>query len=176
MTPNIYQIPGCCSGAELCCDHMYCSTPGFLVLHHLPEFAQTLAHWVGHAIQPSHLLSYSFPPTLNFSQHQDFLSSQLFTSGGQSIRTSASAEVLPMNIQGVFPLGWTGLNYLKTKGPLRVFFSTTVWKNQFFKTQPSLWSSSHICAWLLEKPKLWLYGHLLIEWCLWFLVCCLDWS
>ena len=83
---------------------------------------------------PSHLQS--FPAS--------FPMSQLFTSGGQSIRVSASASVLPMNIQGWFPSGLTGLISLWSKGLSRVFFSTTVWKHQFFDAQPSLWSSSHI--------------------------------
>ena len=62
--------------------------------------------------------------------------SQFFSSGSQSIGASASASVLPMNIQGWFPLGWTGL-ILQSKGLSRVFSSTTVWKHQFFSAQPS---------------------------------------
>ena len=63
----------------------------------------------------------------------------------------SSASVLPMNIQGCFPLGLTGLISLLFKGPSRVFSSTTVWKHQFFGAQSSLWSNSYICTWLLEK-------------------------
>ena len=70
--------------------------------------------------------------------------SQLFTSGGQSIGVSASASVLPMNIQDWFPLGWTGWISLQSKGLSRVFSKTTVQKHQFFSAQLSLWSSSHI--------------------------------
>ena len=77
--------------------------------------------------------------------------SQLFTSGGQSIAVSPSASNLPMNIQGWFPLGLTGLISLLSKGLSRVFSSTTVWKHQFCGTQPSLWSNSHIHTWLLER-------------------------
>ena len=58
-----------------------------------------------------------------------------------------------MSIQGWFPLGWTGLISLQCKGLSRVFSNTTVQKHQFFGVQPSLWSSSHICTWLLEKNK-----------------------
>ena len=83
-------------------------------------------------------------------------SSCLFASGAQSIGASASASVFPMNIQGWFPLGWTGLIFLLSKGLSRVFSNTTVWKHQFFSSRPFLWSSSHIHTWLLEKPKLWL--------------------
>ena len=69
---------------------------------------------------------------------------QLFTSGGQSIRVSASASVLPVNIQNWFPLGWTGWNSLQSKGLLRVFSNTTVQKYQFFGTQLPSKSNSHI--------------------------------
>ena len=70
--------------------------------------------------------------------------SWLFTSGGQSIETSASASVLPMDIQGWFPLGLTGLISLQSKGLSRVFSSTIIQKHQYFGAEPSLWSNSHI--------------------------------
>ena len=72
-----------------------------------------------------------------------FSNDWLFTSGGQNIGASASASVLPMNIQGWFPLGLTGLISLKSKGLSRIFSRTTVQKHQFFSAQPSLWSNSH---------------------------------
>ena len=59
-------------------------------------------------------------------------------------------SILPMNIQGWFPLGLTSL-ILLSKGLSRVFSSTTVWKSQFFGAQPSLWCNSHIHTWLLKK-------------------------
>ena len=90
-----------------------------------------------------------------------FLMSQLFPSNGQNIRVSASASVLPMNIQDWFPLGWTGWISLQSKGLSRVFSNSTVQKHQFFGTQLSLESNSHIHTWLLEKPQLWLDGPLL---------------
>ena len=86
-----------------------------------------------------------------FPASGSFLMSQLFTSSGQSIRTSASAFVLPMNIQGWSPLGLTDLISLQSKGLSRIFSTTTVWKHQFFGAQPCLWSDSHICTWLLES-------------------------
>ena len=76
--------------------------------------------------------------------------SQFFVSGGQSIGAAASASVLPANIQDWFPLGLTGL-ILLSKGLSRVF-SNTIQKHQFFSSQPSLWSNSHIHTWLQEKP------------------------
>ena len=78
--------------------------------------------------------------------------SQLFASGGQRIGTSVLASVLPMNIQGWFPLGWTGLISLLSKGVSGVFSSTTVQKHHFYGAWPSLWSNSHIHTWLLGKP------------------------
>ena len=80
-----------------------------------------------------------------------FFLSRLFPSGSQGIGASASASVLPMNIQGWFPLGLAGWISLQSKGLSRVF-NTTVQKHQFFSTQASLWSTSHIHTWLLEKP------------------------
>ena len=68
----------------------------------------------------------------SFPASRSFPMSQFFTSGGRSIRVSASASVLPMNIQDWFPLGWTGWISLRSKGLLRVFSSTTVQKHQFF--------------------------------------------
>ena len=72
--------------------------------------------------------------------------------GAQSIRASASASVLPINIQGWFPLGLTGLISFCSRGLSRVFASTIIQKHQFFGAQPSLWSNSHIRTQLLEKP------------------------
>ena len=79
-----------------------------------------------------------------------FPMSLLFTSSDQSIGISASASVLPMNIQGWVPLVFTGLISLFSKGLSRVFSSTILQKHQFFNAQPSVWSNSHICTWLLE--------------------------
>ena len=93
-----------------------------------------------------------------------FQMSQFFTSGGQSMGVSALASVPPVNIQGWFPLGLTGLISLQFRGLTRVFSNTTVQKHQFFSAQPSLWANSHIHTWLLEKPKLCLYGSLLAKW------------
>ena len=84
-----------------------------------------------------------------FPASGSFAMSQLFISGGQSTGASATASVLPINIQGWFPLGLTGLISLQSKGPSRVFSSTAVWKYQFFGAQPSSWS--HIHTWLLDK-------------------------
>ena len=85
----------------------------------------------------------------SFPAPGSFPMSRFIASGGQSIGTSALASVLPVNIQGWFPLG--KIFSLQFKGISRVFSSTTVQKHQFFSTQLSSWSNSHIHAWLLEK-------------------------
>ena len=104
----------------------------------------------------------------SFPASGSFPMSQLFASGGQSIGASALSSVLPMNSQDWFPLGLTGLISLQSKGLSRVFSNTTVQKHRFFGAQSSLWSNSHIHTWLLEKPRLWLYGPLMTKWCLGF--------
>ena len=88
----------------------------------------------------------------SFPASRSFPVSWLFKLDSQSIGPSVSASVFPINTQGWFHLRLTGLIPLKTKGLSRVFSRTTVWKHWFFGTQLSLWSSSHICSWLLEKP------------------------
>ena len=99
-----------------------------------------------------HLLSTLFSSCLqSFPASGSFPVSQLLASGTQSIGASASASVLPMSIQSWFPSGLTGLISLQSKGLSRVFSSTTIQKHQLFGIQPSSWSNSHICTWLLEK-------------------------
>ena len=127
------------------CDPMDCTTPGFLVPHHLPEFVQVYIHCISNAIQPSHPLPPSSPSLLIFPNicwenfpSLSFPISWLFTTGGQSIEASASAPVLPMNIQNWFPLRLTGFISLLSKGLSKVFSSTSVQKYQFFGALPSL--------------------------------------
>ena len=83
---------------------------------------------------------------------ESFPMNQLLASGGQNTGVSGSASVLPVNIQGWFPLGLAGLISLLFKRLSKVFSNTTIWRHQFFGTQPVLLSSSHILTWLLEKP------------------------
>ena len=106
-----------------------------------------LSRWCHPTISPSVV---PFSSCLqSFPAPGSFLRSRLFASGGQSIGVSAS--VLPMNVQNWFLLGLTDLISLQSKVLSRVFSNTTVQKHQFFGAQPSLWSSSHIHTWLLEK-------------------------
>ena len=117
------------------CDPMNRSTPGLPVTHKLPEFTQTHVHRVidGHpAISSSVVPFFSCPQSLPASE--SFPMSQLFPLCGQSIGAPASASVLP--IQCWFTLGLTGLISWLSNGLSRVFSSTTIWKHQFFGTQP----------------------------------------
>ena len=127
-------------------------------------------NWWYHPTISSSVVPFSSCPQ-SFPALGSFPVSQLFGSGGQSIGVSASSSVLTMSIQGWFSLGLTDLISLLSKGLSRVFSSTTVWKHQFFGTQPSLWSNSHICTWLLEKPYIWLYRLMSAKWCLYFFIC-----
>ena len=88
----------------------------------------------------------------SFPASGSFQMSKFFISGSHSIAASASASVIPMNIQDWSPLGLTGLNSLLSVELSRVLFSTIVQKHQFFGAQPSLWFNSHIHTWLLERP------------------------
>ena len=88
----------------------------------------------------------------SFPASGSFPMSRLFTSGGQSIGASASASVVPMNIQGWSPLGWTGWISLQSKGLSRLFSNTTVQKHQFGDTQLYSQYNSYIYTWPLEKP------------------------
>ena len=101
-----------------------------------------LSHWCYLTISSSVVPFSSWPQS--FPASGSFLVSRLFASGGQCIEASASATVLPMNIQGWFPLRMTGLISLQSKGLSRVFSNTTVQKHQFFGAQSSIWCNSHI--------------------------------
>ena len=126
----VFQFSSVGQSCPTLCNPMDCSMPGLPIHHQLPEFTQTLVHWVGDAIQPSHPVV-PFSCLQSFPASGSFQMSQFFTSGGQSTGLSASASVLPMNIQDWFPLGLTGWISLQSKGLSRVF-NTTVQKHQFF--------------------------------------------
>ena len=122
-----------------------CSMPGSSVLYYILEFAQIHVHWISDSIylilcHPLLLLPSVLPNIRVFSNE-----SALCITWPKYWSFSFN------NIQGWFPLGLTGLISLQSKGLSRVFSSTIIWKHQFFGTQP-LWSNSHICTWLLEKP------------------------
>ena len=109
------------------CDPMDCSTPSLPVHNQLHEFTQIHVHWVGDGISSSVVPFSSHLQT--FPVSGSFQMSHFFTLGGQSIGVSASASVLPMNIQDWFPSGWTGWISLLSMGISRVFSNTTVQKH-----------------------------------------------
>ena len=149
----VCKVPICC-----CCsvtksypalwDPMDWSTPGFPVHYQLLELAQTRVDQVGDAIQPPYSVVPFYSCLQPFPASGSFPLSQFFASGGQSIGVSASASVLPMNIQDWFPLGWTGLiwEYLcqcsvNYKTPL-ISYGLYLFFSQVFKVH---WSFSMSC-------------------------------
>ena len=108
------------------------------------------SQWCHPTISSSVVPFSSCPQSLPASE--SFLMSQLFTWGGQSTGVSALASFLPKKSQGWSPSEWTGWVSLQSKGLSGVFSNTTVQKHQFFGTQPSSQSNSHIHTWPLEKP------------------------
>ena len=152
---------------RLCSDWLVVQAPGHVQLTQTPwtaahqaslsfTISQSLLKLMStESVIPSTIV-YSVAPfsscPQSFPASGSFPVSQLFASGGQTIGASASALVLPMNIQGWYPLRVDWFDLLAVQGILRVFFSPTVRKHQFLGTQSSLWSNSQIHTWLLEKP------------------------
>ena len=135
-----YKYSQFSSVAQSCptiCDPMDCSTPGLPVHHQPPDSSSCTLSQLRHptissSVAPFSSLLQSFPASGSSQM------SQLFASSGQSIRVSASTSILPMNIQDLFPLGWTGWISLQSKGLSRVFSNITLQKHQFFSAQLSL--------------------------------------
>ena len=143
VIPNSLRTPG------LQHTRLPCSSPSPRVCSN-----SCLLSWWCHPTISSSVIPFSCPQS--FPASGSFPMSWLFSLGGQSIRASASVSILPVNTQGWFPLWLTGLISSQFKGLSRVFSSTIIQKHQFFRTQPSLCSKSHIHTWLLEKSQLWL--------------------
>ena len=134
----------CCIVAQSCptlCDPMVCRMPGLRLLHCLLTHVDG-SRWC-HLIILSSVAPFSSCPQ-SFPTLESFPVNQLFTSGGQSLRGSTWASVLPMNMQNFFPLELNGWISLQSKGLSRVFSNTTLQKHQFFGTQPSSQSNIHI--------------------------------
>ena len=147
------QFSSVAQSCQNLCDPMNRSMPGIRVHHQLPRFTQTQVCWVGdaHPLISSSVVPFSsYPQSLPASA--SFPMSQLFAWGGQSIGVAVLASVLPMNTEDWSPLEWTGSISLQSKGLSRVFSNTTVQKHQYFGTQPSSQSNSHIHTWPQEKP------------------------
>ena len=161
----------CCSVAQSCptiCNPMDCSVLDFPVLYHLLELAQTHVHWVDPTISSS-VVPFSYC-LQSFPASGSFLMSQLFVSGGHSIAASASASVLPMNIQDWFPLRLTGLISLVIFSPksLEAWIPQGLWsdpeqsrqqpfqKGSMKSTLPGCLKSTQVQQWdpsLLRLPR-----------------------
>ena len=161
-----------CLVAKSCltlCDTVDCTTPGFPVFHYFPDLAQIHVHWVSDVIQPSSVSPF-FSHLQSFPASGSFPMSQLFTSDGQSIRVSGSASLLPMNIQGWFPLR---LISLLSKGLLKSLLqhhnlkALVLQHSAFFMFQ-----LSHLYTTTGNTIALTLQT-LSSEWCICFLTCCL---
>ena len=166
LSPITFSSVQFSSVTQLCptlCNPMDWSMPGLPLHHQLLEPTQTHVHRVSDAIQPSHPLLSPSPPAFSLFQHQGLLMSQFFTSGDQSIGVSASASVLPVNIEDWFPLDLTGWISLQSKGLSRVFFqqhSSKAWilrHSVFFIVQ-----LSHPYM-TTGKTVVWLDGPLLVK-------------
>ena len=126
---------------------MNCSTPGFPVLHYLPEFAQTHLHGVGDAIQPSHPLS----PLLLLPS---IFSSELSLHIREPKYWSFNFSISPSNEYSGSDFKTDWFQLLAFQGTLKSLLQYPSSKHQFFGAQPSLWSNSHVCIGLLEKREL----------------------
>ena len=143
-----FSLIFCCSVIKSCptlCDPMNYSMQASLSF----TISQSLLKLMSiESVMPSNHLILCHPLLLRASTFPNIRifskQSTLHSSGGQNIGASASAPVLLMNSQGLFPLGWTGLISLLSKGFSRVFSNTTVQKHRFFSAQPCLWFNSHI--------------------------------
>ena len=152
---SILNMCCCCSVTQSCltlCKPMDCRMPGLPGL----TISQSLLKFKSiESVMPSTHLSLCQPPLLLpsvFPGIRIFSSESALHIRWPKYWSFSFSISLPTSIQGWFPLGLTGLISLQSKGLWRVFSSTTIWKHQFFSTQPSSWSNSHICTWLLEKP------------------------
>ena len=151
MNPDTLQFRSVAQSCPTLCDHELqhsrppcpSSTPRAYSNSHL------LSQWCHPNISSSVTCFFSCPQF--FPASGSFPMSQLFASGGQNTGVSASASVLPMNIQDWFPLELIGLISLQFKALSRIFSNKTVQKHQFFGAQFSFWPNSHIHTWLLEK-------------------------
>ena len=127
---------------------MDCSTPGFPVLHHLLEPAQTHVHWVGDAIQPACPFSSPSPPAFCLSQYRGLFQWVSFL---HQVAEILELQLQHQSFQWIFRVNFLEVWLVWSPYYPRVFSNTTVWKHQFFGAQPSLWSKLHIHTWLLKK-------------------------
>ena len=144
---GVRSVSSISSVAQSCltlCDPMNCSTPGLLVHHHLLEFTQTHIHRVSDAIQPSHPLSSPFPPVPNPLSIRVFSNESTLRMRWPKYWSFSFSSIPSKEIPGLISFRMDWLDLLESKGLSRVFSNTTLQKHQFFSTQPSSQSNSHI--------------------------------
>ena len=133
-------------------DPMNCSMPDFPSFTISQNFLKLMS--IESVMLSKHLIlchPFLLLPSI-FPSIRVFPVGQFFTSSGQSIGASVSASILSMNNSGLISFRIDWFDHLCRPKDSQIFSSTTIWKHQFFGTQPSLWANSHICTWLLEKP------------------------
>ena len=128
------------------CDTMDCSMPAFLVLYHLPKFAQTHVHWVSDTIQPSRSLLLPSPPAFSLSQHQG-----LFQCVSSSHQVAKVLELQHQAPSGLISFRTDWFDFLAVQGTLKRLLQHYNLKASILRAQCSLWSNFHIHTWLLEK-------------------------
>ena len=138
LTGEEVQFSSATQSCPTLCSSMDCSMPGFPVHHQLLDLSQTHVHRVSDAIQPSYPLLSPSHPALVFPSIKVFSNESALCIRWSKYWSLASASVLPMNVQDLFPFGWTGWISLQSKGLSRIFSKTTIQKNQFFCAQLSL--------------------------------------
>ena len=146
----------CCSVSQSCpslWNSVDCSTPGFPVLHHFPELAQTHAHWVSDTIQPSHLLSFRSPPAFNLSRHQGLFQ---WVSSSHQMAKGVELQLQHQSLQWIlridFLYDWLVWSPCIPRDSHESSPAPLFKKHQFFGAQLSSQSNSHIHTWPLEKP------------------------
>ena len=136
------------------CNPMDCSLPGHPVLENLPEFAQIHVRWIVDTVLPSRcslappFLLFLIYPSIRVFSYKLVLRNRW----PKLLELQLQQQSWINNIEGWFPIELTGFISLLRKRLSRVFSSTTNRKYQFFGTESSLWSNTHICTWLLKKP------------------------
>ena len=157
------QVYGCCLISKL--RSTFCDPRNYNILASMFftvfwSLLKLMSAELGDAIQSSYSLSPPASPALNLSQHQALVKWIISLHQVAKVLEPATSSVISVNSQGWFPVGLTGLISLLFKGLSRAFSSTTIWKPQLFGAQPSSWSNSHICTWLMGKLYFYLFIYL----------------
>ena len=145
----------CYSVAQSCpilCNPMDYSTPGFPVHHHLPEFAQTLVHWVGDAIQLSRPLLSPSHPAFNLSQHQGLSSELALCNRWPKYWNFSFSISLSSEYSGLITFRIDQFDLLAVQGTRKSLLQHHSSKASIIQHSAFLLSSSYVCTWLLEKP------------------------